>query len=144
MFSQRYHYLLAKAVPEGLLQEKSFLKRANVPLEGLDDSPVVGGLEIPPEGPETPSGPRRTVLYYVYGCLWASGVSGSVSDCVLQLSLNLLGDENSMATKPAQVGTYMYICLDPALSQGKDTVVSFLGCAVPIHVISMYNADIYK
>lgn len=64
----RYHYLLGRSLPEEL-------------------------VTLPPT--ESEASPDRTVLlYYVFQCLFSPGVSPKVSNTVLELTLNLLGDSH--------------------------------------------------
>lgn len=63
----RYHYLLGRPLPQELVALSSA---------------------------EQESSPDRTVLlYHVFQCLFSPGVSPGVSNAVLELTLNLLGDD---------------------------------------------------
>lgn len=67
----RYHHLLGRPLPQELV--------------------------APPSAEQEPSrSPDRTViLYHIFQCLFSPGVSPGVSNTVLELALNLLGDDQA-------------------------------------------------
>lgn len=89
----RYRNFLCRAVPENLLVNSS--QEENISLGGPS--------EFPPGA--------RTILHYVYQCLFSPGVRECVTGLILEMTLDLLDDSGSEVHHFLEVLFYTYISL---------------------------------